>query len=130
LVGQIEKGNLAGVKTRAILQDALSPMLEGGIDTIVLGCTHYPFVIPLIKEIAGDSIRVIDPALPVARQAKRILEKNGTKNKPGKQAAVCYFTSGPVAEFSSVLPGLNYEPGPIQSVEWFSGKRIRRNQAE
>jgi glutamate racemase len=48
-------------------------MLDQGIDTVVLGCTHYPFVIPLIKHIVGPSVRVIDPAPAVARQVQRLL---------------------------------------------------------
>ncbi len=73
LVQQIEKGRLNTRKTRAILQEALQPMLAHGIDTVVLGCTHYPFVIPLIQKIAGAQVQVIDPAPAVARQARRLL---------------------------------------------------------
>src|SRR5215208_5474700 len=62
LVQQIEQGNLNGPETRRILNDALSPMLEKNIDTVVLGCTHYSFVIPLVQQIVGDRVRVIDPA--------------------------------------------------------------------
>ena len=53
LVQQIEQGNLDGEETRRILEEALLPMLEKNIDTVVLGCTHYPFVIPLIQQIVG-----------------------------------------------------------------------------
>jgi len=62
LVAQIEAGNLEGRETREILEKALQPMLAQGIDTVVMGCTHYPFVIPLIQQIAGANVRVIDPA--------------------------------------------------------------------
>ncbi len=62
LVQQIEMGNLHGDETRRILENALHPMLEKNIDTVVLGCTHYPFVIPLIQKIVGEKVRVIDPA--------------------------------------------------------------------
>src|SRR6185503_12569369 len=68
LVQQIEQGNLDGEETRRILQDALLPMLKKNIDTVVLGCTHYPFVIPLIQQIVEDNVRVIDPAPAVAKQ--------------------------------------------------------------
>ena len=68
LVQQIEQGNLSGGETRRILQDALHPMLEKKIDTVVLGCTHYPFVIPLIQEIVGGKVREIDHAPSPARQ--------------------------------------------------------------
>ncbi len=50
-------------------------MLAQGIDTVVLGCTHYPFVIPLIEEISGPGVRVIDPAPAVARQVERLLKE-------------------------------------------------------
>ena len=54
LVQEIEQGNLDGKETRKILENALVPMLEKNIDTVVLGCTHYPFVIPLIQQIVGE----------------------------------------------------------------------------
>lgn len=82
LVGQIEAGDLEGPNTRQILEDALLPMVEQGADTVVLGCTHYPFVIPLIQEIVGPAVRVIDPAPAVARQARRILESQGIRRSP------------------------------------------------
>ncbi len=56
-----------------------SPCLTKNIDTVVLGCTHYPFVIPLIEQIVGKNVRVIDPAPSVAKQVKRLLEAAGTK---------------------------------------------------
>ena len=118
LVGRIEQGDLDGEATRLILESALRPMLDGGIDTVVLGCTHYPFVIPLIEQIAGDNVRVIDPAPAVARQAKRLLEAGGTKLQPGKRGEVRFYTSGPAAALQSLLPKLLGENGPIQSVSW------------
>src|SRR5512146_1892036 len=75
LVQQIEAGDLDGPVTRRILESALRPMMAQDIDTVVLGCTHYPFVIDQIQRIVGDKVRVIDPAPAVARQAKRLLEK-------------------------------------------------------
>ena len=80
LVKQIEAGQLYSPSTRAILERALLPMLAENIDTIVLGCTHYPFVIPLIQEIAGPGVRVIDPAPAVARQANRLIVYQNMKS--------------------------------------------------
>jgi glutamate racemase len=120
LVGQIEKGDLQGERTRAILEEALSPMLDKGIDTVVLGCTHYPFVIPLIEALAGESVRVIDPAPAVARQARHLLETHGLKLSPREPAAVRYFTSGEVNKFAALLPVLLGEDGRVQAVQWFS----------
>src|SRR5215208_4490709 len=94
LVQQIEKGNLEGEETRRILEDALLPMLEKKIDTVVLGCTHYPFVIPFIQQIVGDKVRVIDPAPAVARQTGRLLEAGGMRTPSRSKGEVKFYTSG------------------------------------
>ena len=73
LVQQIEACQLDTSETRRILASALDPMLNAGADTIVMGCTHYPFVIPLIQEIVGTEVRVIDPAPAIARQTERLM---------------------------------------------------------
>src|SRR5687768_5442399 len=88
LVQQIEQGNLDGEETRRILEQALLPMLEKNIDTVVLGCTHYPFVIPLIQQIVGENVRVIDPAPSVARQAGRLLEAGRIRNQSESKGSV------------------------------------------
>ena len=118
LVQQIEKGNLNGIETRKILEDAIHPMLEKNIDTVVLACTHYPFVIPLIQEIVGKKVRVIDPAPAVARQAKRLLEANGLKREAGQRNGIQFFTSGEANHLKSLLPKLLGEEGEIQALRW------------
>ena len=125
LVQQIEKGDLDGLETRRILEDALNPMLKKKIDTVVLGCTHYPFVIPLIERVVGDKVRVIDPAPSVARQAKRLLEADGLKNLGGVRGEVCYFTSGPADALQSLLPKLSGEEGNVKSVMWLDDHMVK-----
>lgn len=115
LVQQIEAGELDSPGTRRILEDALKPMLERGIDTVVLGCTHYPFVIPLIGEIAGPGVRVIDPAPAVARQAARLLGAAGTASGSGR---LRFYTSGEAARFESLLVRLLGETGEVQALAW------------
>jgi len=124
LVGQIEKGNLDGDEPRAILEDALRPMLEQGIDTVVLGCTHYPFVIPLIEQIVGESVRVIDPAPAVAKQTKRLLEAQGLKRTIGEQAEIRLYTSGTVDPLTSLLSRLLGESGEVYPVTWVNDHHI------
>jgi glutamate racemase len=92
LVKEIEAGRMQGAVARRILKKALLPMLAQGLDTVVLGCTHYPFVIPLIKEITGPAVRVIDPAPAVARQAARLLAgemASGDRTQPDQ-----FWTTG------------------------------------
>ena len=73
LVEQVEAGNLSGDKTRALIEQYVLPLLEQRADTIVLGCTHYPFLAPLISEIAGPTVAVIDPSPAIARELRRRL---------------------------------------------------------
>jgi len=124
LVGQIEKGELDTAETRAILEDALLPMLEKNIDTVVLGCTHYPFVIPLIEEIVGKNVRVIDPAPAVARQVERLLEAKGLRNRAGGDGQVSFYTSGQAAAFESMLSKLLGEKGNVSAALWESDLSI------
>jgi len=124
LVPEIEKGNLDGRRTREILEDALRPMLDRGIDTVVLGCTHYPFVIPLIEQIVGENVRVIDPAPSVAKQAKRLVAAGGMKNPAGERAQIRFYTSGDVVSFVTLLPKLLGEDGLVERVTWIDDSRV------
>ena len=125
LVQQIEQGNLNGNEPRRILENALRPMLEKGIDTVVLGCTHYPFVIPLIQQIVGENVRVIDPAPAVAKQTGRLLEAQGMENKSGSMGLIRFYTSGGPDAFKSLLPTLFGESAKVQKAEWLSDTRLK-----
>jgi glutamate racemase len=124
LVARIEAGDLDGAETRRILTEALHPMLARGIDTVVLGCTHYPFVIPLIQEIAGPGVRVIDPAPAVARQAARLLAARLHPADASPLAGVAepgcvrYLTTGDPAALAALLPQLVGEEGAVESLRW------------
>jgi glutamate racemase len=122
LVGQIEQGKLDGAETRAILEGALLPMLEQGIDTVVLGCTHYPFVIPLIEEIAGPTVRVIDPAPAVARQVGRLLEERGLRQVGGAAGSLEVLTTGDPVVLRAMLPRLLGEEAQVGRIRWRGGE--------
>jgi len=124
LVARIEAGDLSGPRTRAILEAALLPMLEKKIDTVVLGCTHYPFVIPLIEEIVGPGVRVIDPAPAVARQAARLLKASGLLHEDGNEGNTRLITSAPVAAMRSVLPVLYGWTGDVERACWQSESEV------
>ena len=129
LVQQIEQGNLDGKETRKILENALLPMLEKNIDTVVLGCTHYPFVIPLIQQIVGDAkrVRVIDPAPSVAKQLGRVLEARGMKSASEARGDVNFYTSGDPEKLKSLLPILLGETGEVKKVVWSNDKHVNRH---
>ncbi|HLO16249.1 MAG TPA: glutamate racemase [Anaerolineales bacterium] len=128
LVQQIEQGKLNGEETQRILKEALLPMLEKNIDTVVLGCTHYPFVIPLIQQIVGERVRVIDPAPAVAKQTGRRLDARGLRNKSGSKGNIKFYTSGDPNEFKSLLPKLLGELGEVRKVEWLSEHVVARER--
>lgn len=118
LVAQIEAGDLSAENTRAILEDALLPMLAQGIDTVVLGCTHYPFVIPLIEEICGPEVRVIDPAPAVARQVGRLLEERDLPTNGATPGKLRVFTTGNPTDLAGMLPLLLGESSPVEQLRW------------
>lgn len=124
LVGQIEQGMLEGRETRAILESALHPMMERGIDTVVLGCTHYPFVIPLIQEIVGEGVRVIDPAPAVARQVKRLLNARRVARVANEIGEIRFFSSGNPTAMQTFLPLLLGESGEVESVSWMGDRQV------
>jgi len=122
LVAQIEKGDLQGDETRAILNSALQPMLSQGIDTVVLGCTHYPFVIPMIEEIVGPGVRVIDPAPAVARQVGRLLDAHSLRRFSGGETdqsrVIHYLTTGEPVYLEKLLPHFISEKGEVRQMHW------------
>ncbi len=118
LVQEIEKGNFDGTTPRNILEEALKPMLAANIDTVVLGCTHYPFVIPLIQQIVGGQVRVIDPAPAVARQTSRLLEQLNLLRPSPARGRVQFLTSGDPTMLESFLQRLDIPTGLVQRVHW------------
>ena len=122
LVMAIEAGQLDTPQVRAILGKALGPMLAQGIDTVVLGCTHFPFVIPVIEDIVGPGVRVIDPAPAVARQVARLLEAGGRRDPGERPGQVRYLTTGDPGEMQKLLPRLLGERGEVRQLTWVEGK--------
>ena len=120
LVAEIENGGLKSRHTRRILAQTLEPMLAQGADTVVLGCTHYPFVIPLIEQIAGPGVRVIDPAPAVARQARRMLENSSEPLHPAPSTPPreWFYTTGDPHKFSKALRELIQLEVPVGQLRW------------
>lgn len=121
LVQQIESGHLNTPQTRKILEDALEPMLQEGVDTLVMGCTHFPFVIPLISEIAGGEVNVIDPAPAIARQVKRVLETRGLLSKRKNAGEMVFWTSGDAEKMQVLLPKLIAVEAEVEQLRWEGG---------
>lgn len=76
LMDCVEAGQMDTPETLRLLHRYIDPLLEEGVDTLVLGCTHYPFLAPAIRRITGDRVQLLDPAPAVARQLMRRLMEN------------------------------------------------------
>jgi glutamate racemase len=121
LVAQIEAGQIDSGETREILQRALDPMLAEGVDEIVMGCTHYPFVIPLIKEIVGEGISVIDPAPAVARQAERLISEFDLYTEGLDGGNITFYTTGDTEALDPLLNTLLAIDARSTSLIWENG---------
>lgn len=98
LADQVEKGELESAATALLVQRYVAPLIAQGADTLVLGCTHYPFVLPLIAQAAmraGKSpITIVDTGEAVARQLLRLLEQHRLQNMAGGAGTLGTFTTG------------------------------------
>lgn len=111
-VEQVERGDTDSPMTLALVRQHVLPLIEKGADTLVLGCTHYPFLTPAIQRVAGPGVTVLDAAMPVARQVRRQLEARGLPSGRGTAGSQRFWTSGE--------PGL---VGPIISKLW--GQKVQ-----
>lgn len=103
LVECIERGELDTAETKALIRQYATPLLVEGADTIVLGCTHYPFVKHVIQNVVGDQITLIDTGAAVAKQLKRQLEEKGLlstsqQKMPSNQKSKVHFWTNSEAE--------------------------------
>ncbi|QQR85257.1 MAG: glutamate racemase [Flavobacteriales bacterium] len=123
LVRQIEAGELYTPETEAMLRGWLDPMAEQGIDALVLGCTHYPFVRPLIERIVGPAVRVIDPAPAIARRVEHVLREAGALATSGHGRLECHTSGDPVL-FRSLMETLDVECDALDAAFWVEDQLV------
>lgn len=113
LVERIESGDLHSPELRALLKHYVDPLLANGCDTIILGCTHYPFLKPMLKSMIPDSISLIDTGAAVARQLQRLLaERNLLAEGPNRP--VRFWTSADPASLRKTLVLLGQVDGDVE----------------
>ena len=106
LAEQVEAAELTSQSTRSLVERYLRPVLDRGADTIVLGCTHYPFLADTIRAIAGPNVTVIDSAVPVARELRRRLQSSGLLAPVSRHGSETFWTTGPLESVRSVVAHL------------------------
>jgi len=122
LVECVEAGALDAPATDALLRGCLQPLLDARIDVLVLGCTHYPFLLPAIARVVGPEVEVIDPAPAVARQVARVLAQRALAAVPEGLGRRLLYTTGPFVPFSQAVTRLLGDAGELRAAAWREGE--------
>jgi glutamate racemase len=115
LVEVVEAGELTTPATRSLVERYVRPLLDQGADTIVLGCTHYPFVGAVIQDVAGPDVTVIDPAVGVARELGRRLQAGKLLGPATRVGSERFWTTGPPLQSQAVIAQLWGRPIEVTS---------------
>jgi glutamate racemase len=102
LVEQVERGELHSARTRELVERYTAPLLKKGADTLILGCTHYPFLAPLIRDVVGKDIMLIDTGAAVARHLQHRVNAELPPRVNG-QGSEAFFTSGDAEHASHIM---------------------------
>jgi len=104
-VEAVEEADLHSPQTEALLRQFVVPLMDQGVDTLVLGCTHYPFLRNTLQRIVGDDVVLIDPAVAVATELTRRL---GNDRRMDEQhiGTTRFFTTGDVLHVQQVVAHL------------------------
>jgi glutamate racemase len=98
----VESGELAGELAEKIVRESLQPLLNQKLDTLILGCTHYPLLEPLIQEVMGQNVNVISSGDETAREVSTILQYNGILETNEEESDHEFYTTGSKEIFSKI----------------------------
>lgn len=101
-----EAGETETPRAREIIQRRLAPLVEAGVDQLVLGCTHFPFLKDAIQEAVGPGVTIVDPSAAVARQVGRVLDERGLQHEAAEPGRVVACTTGDPAALKAVAETL------------------------
>ena len=113
LVEAVESGDLTSTETVDLVERHVRPLIQGGADTIILGCTHYTFLRPSIESAAGPGVSIIDTGRAVARQVAARLGEGARRQGEGTER---FLTTGPVQQLSPVLAMLWPGAGDLEAL--------------
>lgn len=111
----VESGEYSGTIAEKLVDESLLPLLDHNLDTLILGCTHYPLLEPLIKHVMGDSVSLISSGDETAREVSAILQYNGLLDTCTDEPEHEFFTTGSKTIFSKIAS--EWLGKPIQNVE-------------
>jgi glutamate racemase len=118
LASLVEQDRSGTPEARELLAEHLQPLLDSGMDTLVLGCTHYPFLIEDIRSVVGDSVDIVDPSPAVARQVATVLKDSGNMAPPESRVRIDYATTADPERFGYMIELLLGEPPDHPPASW------------
>jgi len=114
----VEEGRLSGEITKLIAEDYLAPLRAENIDTLVLGCTHYPLLKKVIGEVMGPDVKLIDSAHETAQEVMRVLDKKEIKNGSNEEPFIEYYVTDAPGRFKAIGEKfLEYEITAVEKAE-------------
>lgn len=119
----VERGTIGGDEARAVVARSVEPLLQQGADALVLGCTHFPFLRPVIADVAGPGVTIVDTGPAVARQVVRVAERQGVLGGGGR---ITYLTTGDPASVEPALRRLLAGADVVVERAVLAGRRVRR----
>lgn len=124
LVTQIEAGEFDTPRTLEMLHGWIDPMLERGIDVLVLGCTHYPIIRHVIEQVTGPGVRVIEPSDAIARRVEHVLQERDALASPDAYGELQCFTSGDPAHFRELMERIGIRADGVHQATWEEGRLV------
>ncbi len=118
----VEAGELDAPATGALVERYVKPLRDAGVDELVLGCTHYPFLRPWIERAVGGAVDIIDPTPAVARQVYRVWATVAPKAPPAVSARHRFVTTGDATRFRDQLRRLIGWEGAVEAASWRAGR--------
>jgi glutamate racemase len=115
LVPLIESDDPYGPETEEAVREYVTPLKEAGVDTVILGCTHYPLIRPILQRVFGRDVTLVFSAEETAREVAETLERKGMENDAGREGVYRFLTTGDPAAFREM--GRRFLQLPIGDVE-------------
>ena len=112
----VEAGQLQGEAVTELVTQRIQPLLAQGADTLVLGCTHYPFLSPVIRDVAGEQVTIIDPSAAIAQQLERKLAEHHALVQGSDRGSIRFYTTGSVDLVQAIISQLWAESVRVQSL--------------
>jgi glutamate racemase len=115
LVPLIESDDPFGPETTDAVREYATPLKEAGVDTVILGCTHYPLIRPIFQRVFGRDVQLVFSAEETAREVAETLARKGYENDPKREGSYRFLTTGDPEAFRAM--GTRFLQLPITEVE-------------